>query len=1329
MKKDFHRIIVVLLAVVLTMTMFPLPAFAVEVDPSYTADTQQLEQEDQGEQEEQIVQEDQGEQEDQIVQEDQGEQEEQIVQEDQPVKGGQRTQEKQTKQEDQTVQEDQGEQQKGTPQARNTDTKSKRTIMLYDCGSNLETDAGLATYNLMQILESSFSSDDDIKFLVMTGGSHTWQLDNEMLVFPDEVTLPDDAVVAYDADKREYVETPSDPKSQVSNVYNQIWEAKGIDAAENAGKLVLLDGDGITKTDGSVKSKDELMSDPDTLKAFINYGVENYPSEKYDLILWDHGGGPTDGFGMDEHLDDSDDWNAPSTMSFASITEALSDNAVTNNDANDDGEKDTFDFIDFDACLMNSVELAIAMADYTDYYIASAETEPGYGQYYGPCAEKDGKQYKGWLDELGDPENDSKYNEPGGTYELGKVIVDDFYNFYEKETGDGHSQEGTLAVVDTKKMMASEFVETLTVICHWLKAGAGNVEENGVHFYDELKSYYNSIEYGGSELFDLGNLSALLSVSNAEVSEDHMDEDDNYYITENDYHDIARTLNEMLVDGTFMYAKGTSGITTEEQYYKTLDDQLGHGRLGSSGMSIYFPGLEMTMSVTDYYKEIDPVIDRLPDNDKRKTFLKDYEKAIAYYSVILYSGKVIDLLINDEDNALETARKSDVDYDMIESHMKNPIFGNWDTLVEPCRKKMGIDEESLASWLRVLIPQQANDAVDGKEVKLERLDQQETGACKVKVNGAKKRIINSVERNIYVELPALEEYVSGLPVDKQKTVNGAGQLSVGSVEGTYSGQPAGDSIREMIKWYNESGGEWRVEPFDEKWYAVSDAGGAKHVASIYLSDEDGIYVPAIVETSADESSTSGNLMLEFSPENDHKLKSVYYMNTETGPVKVEPQNLTREITVMPAIVIKQMFDPDIYVPISRSPFTISSGNAGSIDLDYVSIAGIADIGDTDGDGKVFDTAITITDMYGYKIRVSDRVHIKRARIKPGIRTGEELVPELVYRGKTLRPGIDYILEKEKIWNEETHMLEEPAFVEPGDYNVALYGKGPFTGRIYDVIFRIVPEDEAVQTFIDEAQANLKDAQDDFASLDPDDSVAMQQVIDSLSAAQNALTDAQNELDRTKDTLDKDQIAQLEGQIAQLKDQIEDLNDRIAELSVIDISNYTVTMKTSFPYTGSAIRPAVKVSGLSESCYTVSYSNNTNVGTGKVTITAKGNGYKGTITKTFKIVKAANPLKVEGKTAKIKYSKLKKKSQKLAATKVIKFTKQLKDKKTYTLSSAKKGKKSFKKYFKINKTTGKVTVKKGLKKGKYKLKVKVKAAGNANYKASATKTVTFTVKVR
>ena len=47
---------------------------------------------------------------------------------------------------------------------------------------------------------------------------------------------------------------------------------------------------------------------------------------------------------------------------------------------------------------------------------------------------------------------------------------------------------------------------------------------------------------------------------------------------------------------------------------------------------------------------------------------------------------------------------------------------------------------------------------------------------------------------------------------------------------------------------------------------------------------------------------------------------------------------------------------------------------------------------------------------------------------------------------------------------------------------------------------------------------------------------------------------------------------------------------------------------------------------------------------------------------------------------------------------------------------------------INKKTGKVTVKKGLKKGTYKVKIRVRAAGNATYKAGA-RTVTIKIKIK
>ena len=80
---------------------------------------------------------------------------------------------------------------------------------------------------------------------------------------------------------------------------------------------------------------------------------------------------------------------------------------------------------------------------------------------------------------------------------------------------------------------------------------------------------------------------------------------------------------------------------------------------------------------------------------------------------------------------------------------------------------------------------------------------------------------------------------------------------------------------------------------------------------------------------------------------------------------------------------------------------------------------------------------------------------------------------------------------------------------------------------------------------------------------------------------------------------------------------------IPALSRISISKASVTLSTStYAYDGKAKTPSVtvKVGGKTlkkDTDYTVSYSNNTKIGTAKVTITGKGN-YTGSVSKTFKI---------------------------------------------------------------------------------------------------------------
>ena len=157
------------------------------------------------------------------------------------------------------------------------------------------------------------------------------------------------------------------------------------------------------------------------------------------------------------------------------------------------------------------------------------------------------------------------------------------------------------------------------------------------------------------------------------------------------------------------------------------------------------------------------------------------------------------------------------------------------------------------------------------------------------------------------------------------------------------------------------------------------------------------------------------------------------------------------------------------------------------------------------------------------------------------------------------------------------------------------------------------------------------------------------------------------------------------------------------------------------YTGKALEPAVTVKNAQgvlldlDKDYTVAYADNTNAGKGKVTVTCMGN-YAGTYEAEFTIAKAKNTMTVKAKAVKAKA----KKTKKFAAKKVF-TVKKAQGKVTYKLAKKVKNVKLAK--------NGKLTVKKGLKKGKtIKVKVKVTAKGNANYK-KLVKTVTVKVKIK
>ena len=228
------------------------------------------------------------------------------------------------------------------------------TLMVYMCGTDLESKYGMASSDMEEMRSATFG--DNVNVIIFTGGCSKWKV------------------------------------SGISNSVNQIYQIKN----GQIGRIVDDAGN-------------KAMTDPNNLASFIQFCSKNFPANRNELILWDHGGGSVTGYGYDEKNQRS------GSMSLSGVNQALKSGGVK------------FDFIGFDACLMATAETALMLNEHADYLIASEETEPGIGWYY-----------TNWLTKLGS-------NTSTPTLEIGKVIVDDFVTECAKKC---RGQKTTLSVID-----------------------------------------------------------------------------------------------------------------------------------------------------------------------------------------------------------------------------------------------------------------------------------------------------------------------------------------------------------------------------------------------------------------------------------------------------------------------------------------------------------------------------------------------------------------------------------------------------------------------------------------------------------------------------------------------------------------------------------------------------------------------------------------------------------------------------------------------------------------------------------------------------------------
>lgn len=115
--------------------------------------------------------------------------------------------------------------------------------------------------------------------------------------------------------------------------------------------------------------KELLSTDPDVMKEVFSYVFKRYPAESYGLVLWSHGDGWLPDYDGRSRWIGQDGGNYGPKMNIPELASVLK-------------QFPKFEFIFFDACFMQSIEVAYELRNYAEYIIGSPTETPGPGAPY-----------------------------------------------------------------------------------------------------------------------------------------------------------------------------------------------------------------------------------------------------------------------------------------------------------------------------------------------------------------------------------------------------------------------------------------------------------------------------------------------------------------------------------------------------------------------------------------------------------------------------------------------------------------------------------------------------------------------------------------------------------------------------------------------------------------------------------------------------------------------------------------------------------------------------------------------------------------------------------
>lgn len=283
-----------------------------------------------------------------------------------------------------------------------------RTIMIYMVGSDLESGNGIASFDLSTI-DYEETSAEDTQVVLIAGGSKRW---NNDYINVDETS---------------------------------IYELKE---------------DGFEKVK---KQKVQNMGEPKVLSSFLNYVYENYKTDKYSLLFWNHGSAILGS----EHDELANDF-----LSLYELKKGFSNSPFNKNNK--------LEAIIFRTCLNGNLEIASTLDDYADYLVASEEITIG-NTMDSPLE---------FINEI--KQEDTTYDMALKFIDSYKGLIGNYKNLYFAYTGSSPSLYSTYSIIDLNNVdslidSVNDFFEDVDVSKNY--NNIARIRNNLYQYGDTEKAY------------------------------------------------------------------------------------------------------------------------------------------------------------------------------------------------------------------------------------------------------------------------------------------------------------------------------------------------------------------------------------------------------------------------------------------------------------------------------------------------------------------------------------------------------------------------------------------------------------------------------------------------------------------------------------------------------------------------------------------------------------------------------------------------------------------------------------------------------------------------